>query len=423
VRLNTDFSGPINVTAGLYYQDSYYAFYTEVDGNPVYRLPSGLSKYTIDVNVKTIAPFAQLRWRPLPGLEIAGGARWSDDKRSETTYNQVTGAMVRVITPTPRIHAKTWQPELTVSYKPSDNVTLFGSLKQGHKSGSFNVGAVPTATLDNSYGDETVKGGELGFKSRLFDRTLALDVAGYHYKYSGLQVGVIEPAPGGIPQVRTVNAGSSKVYGVDFSATYRPPQVENLTVFLNGEYNHGRFTVLNNAPCWGGQLISEGCNQFPNPSPTARDPVTGAQLFTAQNLNGTRLPRAPDWQLNFGFDYEWPLADGRTFVIANNNAYYSRYVLFPGTRPDFFQPSFIKSDLSLTLRGKDERWEIAAIGKNIFDKISKGNCSNANYANASVFLGQVSGGTVRGPAGMDEVGCRPDRGREIWVRLTLRPFS
>jgi iron complex outermembrane receptor protein len=424
LRVNTDFDSSFNGTAGLFYQDSYAGFTTEVATNrrltPLF--PVRLSWYTIDMNIKSIAPFAQLRWKPIEKLEIAAGARWTDDKRRQTQWNRNTagtfsagvGPMLLVIPPTPKIRSKTWQPELTVTYKPTEEITVFGSLKKGHKSGSFNVGAVPSTTLDNAYGDETVKGGEVGVKSRLLDRRLQLEVAAYNYKYSGLQVGVIEPAPGGVPQVRTVNAGSSRTYGVDFSAVYRPPQIEHLALNLNGEYNHGRFKVLNNVPCWGGQTIAEGCNQF-------LSPATG--LFTAQNLNGTRLPRAPDWQLNFGFDYEWPLADGRTFIISNTNAYYSRYVYFPGTRADFFQSGFIKSDLSFALRGPNDHWELALIGKNITDKITGGSCSNANYENGSILLGQVTGGTTRGPAGVDEVGCRADRGREVWVRLTLKPFN
>src|SRR5207302_4912082 len=136
--------------------------------------------------------------------------------------------------------------------------------------------------------------------------------------------------------------------GVDFTAAYRPPQVEGLGLFLNGQWNRARFKRLNNIPCWGGQTVAEGCTEQP-------DARTG--LFTAQNLNGIPLARAPTWQLAFGFDYEMPLSDGRTIVVSNNNAYYSRYLLILGKRPDFYQPSFFKSDLSVALRGPNDHWE------------------------------------------------------------------
>src|SRR5207253_1581323 len=106
-------------------------------------------------------------------------------------------------------------------------------------SGSFNVGLIAAPGQTTEYGDEKVEGGEVGFKSRLFDRRLALDVAAYDYKYADLQVGTIEPSRGTsqAPQARTVNAGRAKVYGVDFSAAWRPAEVEGLTLNLNANWN------------------------------------------------------------------------------------------------------------------------------------------------------------------------------------------
>src|SRR4030095_12442297 len=103
---------------------------------------------------------------------------------------------------------------------PSDDLTLFAAYKRGFKSGSFSI-AVPAAPgADNSFGDEKVKGFEVGLKSRLLDRSLLVNIAAYNYRYAGLQVGAIEPAVGGVPVVRTVNAGSARAYGIDFDATY-----------------------------------------------------------------------------------------------------------------------------------------------------------------------------------------------------------
>jgi iron complex outermembrane receptor protein len=66
---------------------------------------------------------------------------------------------------------------------------------------------------------------------------------------------------------------------------------------------------------------------------------------------------------------------------------------------------------------------VALIGKNLTNKITAAGCTSSNIANASIFGGQITGGVGRGPAGVDEVACYADRGRELWVRLTLRPFG
>jgi iron complex outermembrane receptor protein len=419
VRANTDFSGPFNFTAGFFYQTGDFSQNGPLPGNVFYRLPAQIFRFLSDVDVKSISPFGQIRWKPIAQLEIAGGARYTDEKRSETAANVLpNGVIVPVRLGVPKIHSKKWQPELTITYKPTDDVTVFGSLKKGYKSGSFNYGVVPFDGIDSSYGDETVKGGELGLKSRWFDRTVTFETAYFDYRYSGLQVGTIEPTQGGLPQTRTVNAGSARTYGVEFSSTWRPPQVQGLDLFLNGQWNRARFKRLTNVPCWGGQTIAEGCSlQF------SQAQNNGLGGFTAQNLNGIPLPRAPEWQVNFGFDYEMALADGKTLTFTNNNSYYSRYLIILGTRPDFYQPSFFKTDAGVALHGADDRWELALIGKNLTNKITLGSCSSSNFANGAFFGGQVTGGTVRGPAGVDEVGCRTDRGRELWLRVTYRPMG
>jgi iron complex outermembrane recepter protein len=94
-----------------------------------------------------------------------------------------------------------------------------------------------------------------------------------------------------------------------------------------------------------------------------------------------------------------------------------------GTGRPNTQGAYGKYDLGLSLQSADHRWELAVIGKNIGDKITTGLCEYSNVANGYLFGGEVTGGTGRGPAGVDEEVCWPDPGREIWVRLTYKPFS
>jgi outer membrane receptor protein involved in Fe transport len=148
-------------------------------------------------------------------------------------------------------------------------------------------------------------------------------------------------------------------------------------------------------------------------------------VYTAQDLSNTPLVRAPDWGLSFGAEYEFELGRGYRLALTNNNQYSSRYVTFPAIgRPndDNYQPAFVKVDLAASLRAPSNRWELALIGKNITDKLTTGGCTPANQAQGTV-VPNPSGGTVRGPAGFDEVSCNINPGREVWLRLTLRPFG
>lgn len=134
--------------------------------------------------------------------------------------------------------------------------------------------------------------------------------------------------------------------------------------------------------------------------------------------------RAPEWQGNFGFTYELPIANGYTLAFSNSNSFTDDYPTDLGiNRPgnDNIASAFWKVDLSVALRSPDDRYEIALIGKNVADKVTAGFCSTANYkTGVGVFPGTISGGTERGPAGIEAIQCAADPGREIWLRFTYR---
>jgi iron complex outermembrane receptor protein len=420
-RANSEFDGPLNFTAGAFYQNGKLREYIDIGGNTALVFP-GLGihvpaviftdKETIDI--KSYSVFAQGRYKIIPDLELAGGARWTHETREITPYNLATGQPVFVSLATPKLSSDNISPEVTLTYKPVETMTLFGSYKKGYKSGSFTVTTPISNGADISFGDEKIQGGEVGVKTRLLDRRLSLDVAAYDYRYDGLQTSANQVAANGLTLVKTLNAGSADIYGVDLDAGYRPAWLEGFGVHSAINWNHARFKELNVVPCWGGQLISEGCNQILNPS-------TGR--YTSQSLSGNPLVRAPDWQVNFGFDYELALSDQLALAFSSNSQYSSKYLTVLGNRADFYQKGFVKTDLTVALKSaKDDRWEVAVIGKNVGDKLTTSSCSNASVATGQILLPPTIGGTTRNAAGVDELVCDIDRGREIWLRLMYKPF-
>jgi iron complex outermembrane receptor protein len=417
IRLNSSFKAPVNFTVGGFYEDGSIADDVILLGNTDYHVPGNLLNGWSNVDIKTLSTFGQVRWQIVPNLELAGGLRWTDEKRYEYETNLQTNTSEPV--GVPNIRAKHTAPEVTLTFKPTDDVTLYGAYKQGYKSGSFSIATPPAPGQDNAFGDERVIGYEVGAKNRFLDRQLEINVAAYNYKYNGLQesVDVPEATGGGLPVIQTINAASARTYGVDLDLLYRPVAVEGLGVNFSANWDHARFLKYDNAQCWGGQTVAEGCNQI-------FVPATG--LYVAQNASGTPLVRAPDLQLNFGFNYSYPLANAYKLVFTNNNSFSSRYVAVTAVnRPnnDNYQSSYAKVDLGVTLQSADGRWEVALLGKNINNKIIAGFCSNSNYANGAIFGGQVTGGTVRGPAGIDEMGCFSDPGRAVWLKFTVKPFG
>jgi iron complex outermembrane recepter protein len=314
VRANSDFQGPPNFTLGALYESGNIRDHVTVAGNYAYPLPPlahfppVLQDGVTPIDIDTHSVFGQARWQIMEQLELAGGLRWTDEKRVESPFNLLAGEPT--IVPTPQLHSRNYAPEISLNYKPADDVTLFGAWKRGFKSGSFSIATPAVTGVDNSFGDEKVHGGEVGLKSRLLDHQLAVNVAAYLYNFDGLQVGVISPPSNGVPVIQTVNAATARTYGPDFDAAYHPAGITGLGLTGALNWNHARYLQFNNAPCWGGQTIAAGCNQnfIPPDGP-----------YTAQNLSGTPLIRAPQRQANLGFDYSLPVMGRYALVFSNSN--------------------------------------------------------------------------------------------------------
>lgn len=432
VRLQSNFRGkkPYDFLLGGYYQNAEVSNRIWVGGNTRMFLPATLTAGINDVSIKTWAIFGQGIFRPSSVLEIALGARYTDEKRHDDTFKLlgIDGPSVPAPILKPTLRSKNWSPELTITYTPTEDLTIFGALKQGYKSGSYvmtfpppaappaGCAAAPGQTLcDNSFGDERVRGAELGLKSRLLDRSLSVNLAGYYYKYKGLQVGTNEIAQGGLPVGRTINAGSAKVYGIDFDLTYRPHSVPGLTGNLGINWNHARFGAFTNAQCIGGQTIAEGCNQDFN---------AASNTFIHQDLSSARLPKAADWQMNAGIDYELPVGGGLRMLLGADAQYSSKFLRLLGQhRSDFFQPGYVKLNANVALRSKNDAWEVALIGNNLTNKYIAGNCTNFSGATGQIFSSPLTGAAGRNASGVDELACIPEKGREVFLRITLRPSA
>ena len=273
-------------------------------------------------------------------------------------------------------------------------------------------------------------------------------MAGYYYNASNLQVGTQQPAVSGLPILQTLNAARAKIYGIEADFNYRPAEAPGLELFGALNYNHSRFTSYPNSPCVSGDLYSEGCNRLPAPSdavgafraPTATDPgnlppgVTVASLptalqggapfrYTAEDVSGTPLVRAPDWTATAGIHYELPIGGEKKIGIGSDIQYSSKYSTLVGllkSRPYFYQKAYAKINATVTLAKEDDSWELALIGNNLTDKLTINTQNVGSVSGALFFVPAIVGGTSRGPEGLGESISIVDRGRELWIRLSVK---
>ena len=425
-RLESDFpDSPVDFLLGGFYQDGQVSNRIYVGGNRALGLPQFLTGGVNDVSIDVLSAFGQLRWHPSEKIEFAGGVRYTDEKRHDDASSITSFGSGTTPTPIlrPDLRSKNWSPELTITYTPTDDLTIFGALKQGYKSGSYVMTLPAAPNRDNSFGDERVRGGEIGVKTRLADRSLTVNGAFYYYRYSDLQVGANEQAEGGLPVVRTINAASSKVYGVDFDMSYAPPSIEGLTARLAVNWNRARFTGFENAPCYGGQRISDGCDRNPVPLAPGAVITPTTKQFAGQDLSGAPLPKAAEWSITGGVDYAMPIGQAMRLDLGVNALYSSKFLRglgrFDGV-PGLTQPGYAKINANVSFGPDDDAWRVSLIGNNLTNKYVSANCTTFSAASGQVLLPTISGAESRNAAGVDELACIPERGREVFVRLSAR---
>lgn len=178
------------------------------------------------------ALFGNAIWKVNDQLRIDASLRYDKDSRENTTLTP-TGFLPNVpgFPPgkTGEVRKKTfdaWQPKVTLTWKPMDNVTLFGGWSRGFRSGGFNqtgVGAVAASNGIVGVGDtfeaETAETFEIGIKTQTSDRLLTLNASAFTTKSENSYFFVFLAANstqnlGNVPEVR--------IKGFEIDATLRP---------------------------------------------------------------------------------------------------------------------------------------------------------------------------------------------------------
>jgi iron complex outermembrane receptor protein len=156
-----------------------------------------------------------------PKVTLELGGRYTREKK--TFYQGVmriySGAPLLAGTPNYTLEDEwdAFTPRVSLSWKPQDNLMLYGSWSRGFRSGGFN--GRPTSLEEvGGYNPERLDSYELGLKGE-FDGILTVGLAGFYNQYRDQQllISTISPATGLIV-VRTENAGRSRIYGLEFEA-------------------------------------------------------------------------------------------------------------------------------------------------------------------------------------------------------------
>lgn len=341
---------------------------------------------------KTYAVFGNLTVEPVEGLSVTGGLRYTVEKKRFSGVNYYyyfpqidftpgnvlidfdappgTPDQVQTFNIPLRSDPLTW--DVTVDYKPRPGMLVFARVAKGFRSGGFNqpflqfpwsplfnpappgspltcppVPLFPGAQPPNfpvctppAFAGEQVRSYELGIKSTLFGM-LRLNATVYHYDYTDQQVTTYAP------NLNTVNAGSSKVDGVEVELQASPG---NFDLSGSVSYNRARYE----------SFFSPG-----DPACFRTVPTTPCTAGVA-DFSGKTLNQAPRWSANWSIAYHLPVSSTYNVRLATNWSYRSRIYFTADNRLTMSDPDLLTGAVRVSLQPvEDTGFTVAGFVNNI----------------------------------------------------------
>lgn len=370
-RFSSDFDGPLNFVAGLYYQKDNNDFEVRVPttdgqgGVPVWDplnandfFGGGTTFFGRDRHdeVEQNAVFGEVTYGFADRWELLAGARYFevDQTSIQSTIHAFGGALSPVAgevigqningNDIGRIRSSddTTRPKVSLSFQASDDVLFYGLYSEGFRVGGVNNSNQPFAPgIPATFDSDELKNLEFGIKSRLADNRLQLNAALFLIDWEDIQVEPRDPA-GNIPF--TTNGGAAEVNGVEWALTWLP--APNLTLNLSGTW-------------------------FFDHALTEDQPVLpGASPFVIVGQDGDDIPNVPELQLFGSIRYQAELA-GRPLSLTADVTYRG------GSDTEFRTTSPFNIELdSYTLVDLFAEWEVTdhfSVGvyaKNVTDELA-----------------------------------------------------
>ena len=357
LRLASPADRSFRATVGLYYYKGkqHELLDSKVHTKQSEALGYGLVAGTVRPNstfdnddVTNTAVFGGLEWDINDQWAATLEARWATDDIQVRIYDTND---INKLNTDHSAEFDSFNPRATLSYRPDDNTNLYLNVSKGSKPGTFNsqVPIGPDGQPDESFravDEEEAWNYEAGYKGRLMDGRMVLNVAAYRTEVTDQQLTtVIETATGGSASLID-NVGETSINGLEV-------EVQTL---VNDQLS------VNVGYAWTNAEITSYIN-------TDQADINGADgslhdLHRLGSAAGQQVPRIPEHAASVVAMFEGEtMASGFSWFAVGN-------VTYEGSR--FSQIHNLIETGAMTRVGlrvglRRDSLEITAWGKNLFD--------------------------------------------------------
>ncbi|MBB3168677.1 TonB-dependent receptor [Simiduia aestuariiviva] len=339
-----------NLVSGLYYYDG--------SATGAFDAVLGFINLTQQVagsvDTKSLSAYAHYNWQFAPDWNLSLGGRYTQDKKDAEVYkanflgtysplfagkyNAGQPAAVFLNTLTDYSNDDSWSkftPHVGIDYQVNSDLMVYATYSTGFKSGGFDMrgdAASLPSTVDG-FDPETVTSYEMGVKSDLFNNRLRLNAAAFYADYTDMQVTVQAFTPGGGFSSAVLNAGKSRIQGVELEASLA--MTENLLANMTLGYADTEFV----------EFISGGVD-----------------VSSDRDMQNT-----PDTTAMLQLNYTLPFASGAELVFNPTLSYRAETQIFE-TPSQIDQDAYTLFDMSATFYSSDQKWQLSLVGKNLTDE-------------------------------------------------------
>lgn len=316
------------------------------------------------------AVFGQAVYSVWPALRLTAGIRYTRDRFSTDGDSQVcafgTVAQANMALacavpfgpPTSLVASSSssntsWR--LGVDHDLSPDDLVFASASTGYRGGGATANVAPQFS---TYKPETLRSIELGWRGRMLNNTLGVNVTAFDMDYRNLQVSGIGLDTSGNNTPVTTNSPTARIRGLEFEGDWLATRQDRLQGFFT--YLDARFGTFID-PVGNPDNIPGIYNSF------APVPIAGA----AADYTGNRLPNAPRFSLRARYTRAMTLAGGSRLtpsiqVYWQSGSHTSLSNIVDPARG--YRAAYSKTDLELRWESADRRWTIDGYVYNAEDK-------------------------------------------------------
>ncbi|MEX2496880.1 MAG: TonB-dependent receptor [Woeseia sp.] len=252
-----------------------------------------------------------------------------------------------------------FDPQITIRYRPTENLSLYAKWAEAFKAGGFDTGQSSVPRLEEfRFRPEFAQNAELGLKGSFWNGRARGGVTLFNFEVKDLQIATTSLEQGSV----STNAGKQRVRGAEFDLAVAV--TDHLRATLVGALMDGEML----------QFEAAGCTDAEDEAGLCRTEEDSIALVGDDSLEGTidrsgeQAPRTPDWKIILGLTYSAPFMD-RFTLFANTKAMFSDGYIddVENFRKVTMWDQHHDMNVSVGLGDVDGRWKLSLYGRNLFE--------------------------------------------------------